>query len=162
MPIYMQFQGIQGSVTAAGHEHWIELHSATLGTHRRLTSASGRGTNREAAVPSVSEITLTKDLDSATMGLFRAGLWGEGKVVKIDFCKTDKDQFEAFFQVELHNVLVSAFSVAGTGGDSNARPTESLSLNFTKITITTTLMDAKNATGKPDRATWDLATGRGS
>jgi type VI secretion system secreted protein Hcp len=162
MPIYMQFHGINGSVTAAGHEQWIELHSATLGMHRNVHNPTGRGINREASAPAMSEITLTKDLDCATTGLFRASLWGEGKTVKIDFCKTDKDKFEAYFQVELDNALVSAFNVTGTGGDSNARPTESLSLNFTKITITNIVMDAKNATGKPDRSWWDLAAGRGN
>jgi hypothetical protein len=38
---------------------------------------------------------------------------------------------------------------------------ESLSLNFTKITYLTTLMDDKNATGKPDRGAWDLAQSKG-
>jgi type VI secretion system secreted protein Hcp len=162
MAIYMQFDGIHGSVTAAGHENWIELHSATMGVNRHLTISTGRGLNREASVPALSEIAITKDLDSATMGLFRVSLWGEGKKVKIDFCKTDKDKWEAYLQVELDNVLISNFSLAGHGGDSNARPTESLSLNFTKITMTTTLMDTKNATGKPDRAMWDLAQGKGA
>jgi hypothetical protein len=38
---------------------------------------------------------------------------------------------------------------------------ESLSLNFTKITYVTTHMDPSNKTGKPDRAMWDLAQGKG-
>ena len=161
MPIYMHYDGITGSVTAAGHEKWIELHSAQLGVNRHVTSPTGRGTNREAAVPAVSEIVVTKDLDCASTSLFKAALWGEGKKVKIDFCKTDKDKFEAFLQFELENTLISSFSTSGSGGDSNARPMESMSLNFTKITYVTTLMDDKNSTGKPDRGMWDLAQGKG-
>jgi type VI secretion system secreted protein Hcp len=162
MPIYMKYDGVDGAVTAAGHEKWIELESCQLGVHRNVTSATGRGANREASVPAVSEIVVTKYQDCASSGLFRNSLWGEGKKVKIDFCKTDKDKFEAFLQLELENTLVSSFSSSGHGGDSNARPMESLSLNFTKITFNSIAMDASNKTSKPDRIMWDLATGKGA
>jgi type VI secretion system secreted protein Hcp len=162
MPIYMKYDGIDGGVTAQGHDKWIELHSAQLGVNRHITSASGRGTNREASAPAVSEIVVTKDQDVASTSLFKASLWGEGKKVKIDFCKTDKDKLESYLTVELENTLVSSFSCSGSGGDTHSRPMESLSLNFTKITYNSTLMDKTNATAKPDRAMWDLATSKGA
>src|SRR5262245_15006247 len=162
MPIYMKYDGIEGSVTAAGHEKWIELSSCSLGINRHINSPSGRGVNREAAAPHVGEIVVTKHQDCSSSNLFRASLWGEGKKVKIDFCKTDKDKLEAYLQVELENTLVSSYSVAGHGGDGHERPMESLSLNFTKITFNSIHMDAKNASGKPDRAMWDLAVNKGS
>ena len=31
MPIYMKYDGINGEVTAAGHEKWIELGGVTWG-----------------------------------------------------------------------------------------------------------------------------------
>ena len=158
MPIYMDYDGVKGSVTAAGHEKWIELHSCQLGTNRHITSPTGRGENREASAPSVSEIVVTKSTDEASTGLFRESLWGEGKKVKIDFCKTDKDKFEPYLQLELENTMVSSYSVS-SGGD---RPMESLSLNFTKITYNNIGLGKANETGNPDRAEWDLATGTGS
>jgi type VI secretion system secreted protein Hcp len=161
MPIYMKYDGIDGAVTATGHEKWIELDSCQLGVNRHVTSATGRGSNREASVPSVSEIVITKSQDVASTNLFKASLWGEGKKVKIDFVKTDQDKFEQYLQLELENTLVSSFSTSGHGGDGHARPMESLSLNFTKITYVTTLMDKDNKTAKPDRAMWDLGAGKG-
>ena len=162
MPIYMQFEWIEGSVTAAGHEKWIELQSCQLGVNRHVTNPTGSGANREAAVPAVSEIVVTKHQDCATTGLFREALWGEGKKVKIDFCKTDKDKFEPYLQVELENTMISSFSVSGAGGDTHDRPMESLSLNFTKLTMSSTAMDASNKTAKPARAQWDAAAGKAS
>jgi type VI secretion system secreted protein Hcp len=164
MPIYMKIDGIDGSVTAAGHEKWIELDSAQVGTSRHITNATGRGTNREASAPSVSEIVVTKTLDCASTGLFRLSLWGEGKKVKIDFCKTDKDKIEPYLQIELENTMVSSYSVSGHGGSdtTHTRPMESLALNFVKITYNTIAMDAANKTAKPDRASWDLAQAKGS
>lgn len=161
MPIYMKIDGVDGSVTAVGHEKWIELDSCQLGVNRHITSPTGRGTNREASAPAVSEIVVTKSLDCASAELFKLSLWGEGKKTKIDFCKTDKDKFETYFSYELENTLISSYSVSGTGGDASSRPMESLALNFTKITYVTTLMDDKNAGGKPSRAMWDLAQGKG-
>jgi type VI secretion system secreted protein Hcp len=160
----MKFEGIDGSVTAAGHEKWIELDSAQIAVNRHVTNATGRGVNREASAPSVSEIVITKALDVASTGLFKAALWGEGKKVKIDFCKTDKDKIEPYLQIELENTLVSSYTASGHGGHGgvHARPTESMSLNFTKITYHAIAMDAANKTSKPDRAMWDLAQAKGS
>lgn len=162
MPIYMNYDGIDGSVTAAGHEKWIELSSCQMGVNRHVTNPTGRGVNREAAAPAVSEIVITKIQDCASTGLFRASLWGEGKKVKIDFCKTDKDKIEPYLQFELENTLVSSYNVSGAGGTTGNRPMESLSLNFTKITFNAIQMDPTNKTAKPDRAMWDLAAAKGS
>ena len=41
MPIYMNFDGITGNVTAEGHEKWIELNSCQLGVHRSVTNTTG-------------------------------------------------------------------------------------------------------------------------
>jgi type VI secretion system secreted protein Hcp len=162
MPIYMKMDGVDGSVTAKGHEKWIELESAQMGVNRHITSPTGRGANREASVPSVSEVMVTKVQDCASTNLFRLSLWGEGKKVKIDFCKTDKDKFEPYLQLELEHTLISSYSCSGHGGNGHSRPMESLSMNFTKILFNTIAMDAKNATHKPDRAMYDLAAGKGS
>jgi type VI secretion system secreted protein Hcp len=160
MPIYMNYDGIKGDVTEGGHKEWILLESCQLGVHRSIRSAAGRGANREASAPSVNEIVVTKQQDCASTELFKASLWGEGKKVKIDFCKTDDKKIEVFMNVELENTLVSSYSSSGHGGGD--RPMESLSLNFTKITFVTTAMDEKNATAKPQRAMWDLTQLKGS
>jgi type VI secretion system secreted protein Hcp len=161
MPIYMHFEGVDGAVTAEGHKKWIELQSCQLGVHRNVTSPTGRGQNREAAVPAMSEIVVTKLQDCSSTGLFKASLWGEGKKVKIDFVKTDQNKFEAYMKIELESTLVSSYSTSGMGGEGSERPMESLSLNFTKITYHTIQMDAANKTGKPDRASWDLSHATG-
>lgn len=158
MPIFMKYDGIDGDVSAAGHEKWIELQSCQFGVGRHITNPSGKGVDREASAPALSEITVTKVTDAASSNLFRASLFGEGKTVKIDFCKTDKDALEPYLQLELENTLVSGYSVSSAGD----RPMESLSLNYTKIIYNNVGMGAVNETGNPDRAEWDLALQKGS
>jgi len=157
MPIYMNIDGIPGDVTAAGHEKWIEVNSFQWGTGRAISSPVGGSADREASAPSVSEIVVTKASDNASTKLLAEALWGEGKLVKIDFCKTDKDKFEVYYNYELENTLISGYSLS-SGGD---RPTESISLNFTKVTFNATPTGAKHDTGSPDRVMYDLALGKG-
>ena len=158
MPIYMKFEGIKGGVTTGKYAGWIELESCQLGVHRSVTNATGRGTNREATTPSVSEIVVTKYQDISSADLFKASLWGEGKKVTIDFVKSDKDGLNTYLTIELENTLVSSYSISGGGID---RPMESLSLNFIKITFST---QPKDPPAKPSpsqtRATWDLQTAK--
>ena len=61
-------------------------------------------------------------------------------------------------------VVANSGEFAGAGGmdTTHSRPMESLTLNFTKITYNTVTMDPTHATGKPDRASWDLAQGKGA
>ena len=158
MPIYMNYDGIQGSVTEAGHEKWIELMSCQLAAHRHMTSPTGRGTIREASTPNISEIVVTKNFDDASQKLFDASLRGEGKKVKIDFVRSaaNKKQ-DNYLQIELENTLISSYTVSGHGGEGSSSPMESLSLNFTKIQYKQTLGDIKNVAGSPNISHYDLA-----
>jgi len=162
MPIYMNYTSVPGDVTTAGHANWIEVNSFQWGVGRGITSPSGGSADREGSTPSVSEIVVTKDTDSASPNLMRAavgiGPAAEGQTVFFDFCKTDAAQPEPYIQIEIDNTLVSGYSMS-SGGD---RPSESLTLNFTKITFNNIGMGPANATGQPDRAVWDLALQQGS
>lgn len=156
MPIYMKYGSVEGDVTATGHEKWIEVNSFQFGVGRGISSPTGGSADREASAPSVSEIVVTKPTDTASTKLFDESLEGEGQDVQIDFCKTDKGQLEVYMTYTLNNTLISGMSMS-SGGD---RPTESVSLNFTKIEFKNTGMGAANDTGSPDAVTYDLALGK--
>ena len=154
MPIYMQFPGIEGPVTAKGYKGWIELESCQLGTNRNVKNPTVSGGNREASVPSVSEVVVTKVQDSASGGLFRAALIGTGKKVNIDFVKGKE---APYLSLEMENTLISSYNVSGHGGSGNDRPMESLSLNSTKISYTTkATASSKDPKAVKDKAGWDL------
>jgi type VI secretion system secreted protein Hcp len=156
MPIYMKYDGIDGDVTAAGHEKWIELQSCQWGVGRGISMPTGRGANREASAPSVSEIVVTKLTDTASPKLLGAALHGEGKKVTIDFCKTDEGKLEVYLEYMLENTMVSSFNLS-SGGD---RPTESLSLNFLKVEFKNIPGGGENAPGSPESVIYDLAAGK--
>jgi type VI secretion system secreted protein Hcp len=72
--------------------------------------------------------------------------------VQIDFCKTDKDKLEVYATYKLSDCMVSGYSVS-SGGD---RPTESISLNFTKIIYEFTEMKSKNEGGDKPVTGWNI------
>jgi len=151
-PIYMQFEGINGDVTANGFANDIQLNSFQWGVGRIVSSPTGSGADRQGSAPSISEITITKNFDSASPGLLQDALIGDAKNVKIFFVNTVRGKLNVYAEYDLTNVLISGYSVS-SGGD---RPTESLSLNFTKIEFKTV---QKNADGTvvPVKIAWDLS-----
>ena len=52
--------------------------------------------------------------------LLNEALQGEGKTVKLDFCRTEKSKLQVYLQLELTNTMISGFSTS-SGGD---RPSE--------------------------------------
>jgi type VI secretion system secreted protein Hcp len=154
MAIYMKVDGINGDATQAQHKDWIGINSFQWGVGRGISTPVGSAKNREASEPSVSEVVITKPLDSASVLLCQEAVVGkEGKTVKIDFCRTDKEG-AAYLQVILTNTLISGYSTS-SGGDA---PTESLTLNFTKIELSETGPNEKNGAGNPTKFAYDIAT----
>ncbi len=131
MAIYMKYNDgqIKGDVTADGYQDWIELNSFQWGVGRGISMATGATADREASHPSVSEITVSKTQDKATVDLLTEALQGEGVTVEIDFTKTNQGKIEKFMTYNLTNCMISGYSIS-TGGD---RPSKSLSLSFTAI-----------------------------
>lgn len=160
MPIYMKYGEIQGSATGK-HKGWIELESAQFGTHRNVKDPTGSNVNREASVPAVSEIVVTKIQDVASADLFKQALDGRGAKVVIDFVSPDSKNGVPYLSIAMEGVLISSYNVSGHGGPGSDRPMESLSLNFVKITYTPTPLEhSKDPKVHKDRIMWDLATGQ--
>ena len=74
-------------------------------------------------------------MDTSSASLFQESLTGEGHNVVLYFTDTKNKPNANYLQIELENVLISGFSMS-SGGD---KPTESISLNFTKITYRSTI-----------------------
>jgi type VI secretion system secreted protein Hcp len=154
MAIYMKFGSIDGDVTTSGFTKWIELESLSFGVGRGVGSATGGSSNREASAPSISEVSITKKMDVASAQLFQDATLGTlDTKVELKLTTTTKNQTEVFLAYELTNCGCSSYSVSSGG----AMPQESLSLNFTKIMMTFSGMDAATK-ASPKSATYDLET----
>ncbi len=140
--IYMKYDGIDGEVSAKGHEKWIEIDSF------QWAVSNGGG----SAQP--SEVDVSSFISAASPQLFIATVNGTTiPSATIDFV-TAAQPIQPYLQYELENVLISGYSVS-SGGD---RPTESLSLNFTKISFSYRPMRPDGSLGAAKTAEWEVGT----
>ena len=131
MAIYMKYGSVAGEVKTEGYTDWIELQSMSWGVGRGISSGAGGISKREASVPSLSEVTVTKTMDNATPELLKEALGGKlSTEVKIVLTRTDnKGKHVAFQTYTLTNTGISGYSVSSAGD----HPSETISLNFTKV-----------------------------
>jgi type VI secretion system secreted protein Hcp len=156
MAIYLKYEGIEGEATHDSHKKWIEVGSLQFGTGRGISTPAGATANREASQPSISEVVITKVLDASSSKLFTESVTGAaGKKVEIHLVSTGNPG-NTYVEYVLTNALVSAYSISSAGD----RPSESISINFTKVEFKFTPFDDKNKAGTPVTVNYDLAVAK--
>ncbi|BCH35554.1 hypothetical protein MesoLjLc_74840 [Mesorhizobium sp. L-8-10] len=154
MAIYLKYEGIDGEATHDKHQKWIDVSSLQFGVGRGISTPTGAAANREASEPSISEVVVTKQLDGSSTALFTESATGAvGKKVEIHLVNTGSPG-NTYVEYTLTNALISGYSLS-SGGD---RPTESISINFTKIEYKHIPYDDKNKAGTPVTVSYDLST----
>lgn len=154
MAIYIKYDGIDGEATHETHKKWLDVSSLQWGVGRAISTPSGSTANREASEPSVSEVTITKLMDSSSPKFFVESCTGAvRKKVQIHLVTTGSPG-NTYAEYTLTNALVSAYSMS-SGGD---RPSESISISFTKMEYKFIPYDDKNKAGTPISVSYDLST----
>ena len=153
--ILLNFEkAIKGDSIISEHADWITIASFQWGVGRAI-SQSGGGADRRTSNPSFSEVTLAKSMDKASTELWRQATCGEslGKAT-IHFIETSgaDSKIQAYYEIILHDAIVTAFS-SSSGGD---RPSESISINFTKVEHKYDVFDKGGTVVKGEKKNWDL------
>ena len=154
MSIFLQFGSVLGDVQDAGHTNWIDLKTVTWSLSRPVTNPAGSTAGRVLSAPQLSELTITKDEDVASIPLIQAALEGSPVAAQIDFCTTGTGQLEVYYSIAMTNAIITGFAQAGSEG----RPLESITLNFTQIAFTGTQMDADGILSSPASYGWNIST----
>lgn len=155
MAIFMKYGKLNGEVDADGYAKWVELTSFQWGVGRGIATAGpGGGSKREASAPSISEITVTKTFDAFSPLALKEAVGGKGEDVKIDITRTDNSgKHVAFQKYILTECMMSGYSIS-SGGD---RPSESISLNFTKFDSEYVKIDQDFAATTTGHVIYDIA-----
>jgi len=156
MAIYMNYDSlkIKGDATQGNHADWIGISTFQFGIGRSVNTPTGNAQNRETSEPIVSEVMVTKGLDSASTMLFQTACTSkEGKTITFDFCRSD-DKGDAYLTIELSDAVISSFTTESSGD----KPKEYLTLNFTKIDLKETTGNSKNGNNQPVKVCYDMAT----
>jgi type VI secretion system secreted protein Hcp len=153
MAIYMKFGSATGDVTEAGHVGQVEILDIRWSMSRTIRSAVGVGNNRESTSAYVSEITVTKYVDSASSNIAQNAFVGEAQTCEFDFTRVNKGTEAVFRKIALTDAIISGLVNSGTSSD---RPIEVLTLNFTVIAITDTAEAVAGTAGGNSTVTYDL------
>ena len=154
MSTFLKFGSVLGDVEDTGHPNWINLHAVSWSLSRPVTNPAGSNAGRVLSAPQLSELTITKDEDIASIPLIQAALEGSPVAAQIDFCTTGTTQQQVYYSIALTNAIITAFGQTASDG----RPLESVTLNFTQIAFTGTQMDADGTAASPASYGWNIST----
>ncbi|MFZ4622618.1 MAG: Hcp family type VI secretion system effector [Rhodoferax sp.] len=136
MTIIVDFgASIKGACKLEGYIDKLQVDSFQWGAGIGISAAGAANTTRTVSTPSISEVTLSRSSDKATPQLLKMLTKPVaspiGKVI-ISFTRNDAvAQNAKYMEFTLEDVFISGLSIS-SGGDT---PSESLSLNFSKITV---------------------------
>ena len=141
---YIKFDGIDGEALDKNHSGWSDLQSFDQAMRTPIGGATSDGTlTRRRGDVVLEDIVLVKELDKASPKLAEAV--ASGKVfpkveIHVTASYTDAGR-QTYYAYELTNVLVSSYSVGGSGSVDDV-PTEQVTLNFAEIKVTYTENDS--------------------
>jgi type VI secretion system secreted protein Hcp len=158
--MYIKFEepAVEGSSTAPGHEHEIEVLSWS---HGFVQPTSGR---RDFSVADTGEqathqnLTFTKYLDAATNTLLRL-CWSGRQIGKVTLSCYRSDGSSGkpvqYLEIVMQYVVIANYSVSGGPGD---RPVENVSLDYGIVQYNYTEQKSANANAGVKPAKHNLAT----
>ncbi|CAD5202743.1 type VI secretion system tube protein Hcp [Pseudomonas sp. FEN] len=120
---------IKGNCQEKDHKDWIVIDSWGFSSGRSIAI----GNDREPSVGHVTEISLNKTTDIASVNLFIESVSGKSleeatlRVIQTSGSSTSKN--EPYIELTLTAPIISSYSLSGTGD----RPTEHFQISFTAI-----------------------------
>lgn len=156
MAIYLEFEGIEGNVTAKGYEGQIAIMSASFSVSREVSMVPGAMATRERTNPNLSQISVTKEADNSVTAIFKQACSGAAaNQATLRFVRTSTEQLQEYMAVVLKNCIISGYIVSAS---SDGPPIESIELSYSQIEVSYTDYDETNKAGQPTRASYDLTT----
>lgn len=155
MAIYLNYQDIQGSVTAEGYKGMIALRHFKFHVSRKQNMTTGDTANRNASNPKFSTIRIEKRFDASSIDLYRASLTGSaGKQATFHFINIDADKLTEYITYTLENCILSKYKVYDT--ETCSHPYEVIHLSYTSILLSHKTRAANNQITSILRHGYDL------
>lgn len=150
MPIFLKMEPVKGEAKQKGFEAQLEVQSFQWG--------AGIGASRESggfsfSAPSVSEISLTKSMDSGSLSvvteMFKAT---HIKEALLTFARAEGGSLVKYLEIKLGNPYITGYSMS-SGGD---RPSESISLTYKTIELNWVELDKTGKTKAAPKFMYDV------
>ena len=129
--MFLEMDGIQGEAQDKGHAGAIQVLGWAFEMSNTLSTSSGGGAG--VGKVAVHDISITKWVDKATTDLMKACATGQHIKKAVLFVRKSGERPVEYLKVTLEDILISGLSINGNRSDD--RPTESISLNFSKFKV---------------------------
>jgi type VI secretion system secreted protein Hcp len=153
---FLKIEGVDGESTTKGHEREILLDSFTFGAANTVTVTSGGAGG--AGKATFSDMLAGSKLSKVSPKLYLSTAAGT-RISNVQLSVRKSGATFDFYTIKLSEVYVTSVKTEGRTGEI---PTESMSLNFGKVTWTYTPTSTKGTADTPVAATWDLKASKGS
>lgn len=158
MSIFMNYEGISAESSDKRHENWVVVIDLHWGVKRSITSNTSTQNDRESANAEITDLTLTRRMDSATPYLFIESCCGKGKTVTIHLTKTGTGSGnDVFMEYILKDALISHYDVEADS-QADIRPTEQLTISFVDLEVRYTPYDEDGNAMAPIAVGFDTAS----
>ena len=151
--MFMEIDGIKGESQFKGHEGQIDIESWSWGlTQPTSTHTGGGGTSGKANVGDLSFVHL---VDKSSPNLMQACFLGKHiPSALLTQREAAGDDSVAFLTLKMTDLVISGVN---TGANGEAKPVESVNLNFAKVEIEYKEQDEKGKPkGGPVKAGFDI------
>lgn len=158
---FLKLEGIDGESTDTGHKDWIEITSFSSGVMQTSAGSRSSGGAATGGRCDHTDFTITKELDKTSPKLLLHCC--NGKHIKTGtlelFRATGGGSSIKYMEYKMEDLIVSNVS---TGGSGSGLPSESVSLNYGKITWTYTALDHQTGASKGNvTANWSVVENKG-
>jgi type VI secretion system secreted protein Hcp len=154
---FLKIDGIKGESQDAKHKDEIDVESWSWGATQQGTHAGGGGGG--AGKVNMQDFSFVMTANKASPLLMFACANGEHIKSALLTCRKAGKEQQEYLKIKLYDLLVSSYQ---TGGSSGAVvPTESISLNFSKIEHEYYPQKADGSLDAKVLKHWDLKTNKG-
>ncbi|MBZ5619980.1 MAG: type VI secretion system tube protein Hcp [Acidobacteriia bacterium] len=151
---FLKLSGIKGEAQDAVYKDWIDIFSWSFGATQ---SGSGGhvGGGSGAGKVNMHDISVSKRTDTSSADLFlkcsNGKHYDEATIVSR---KAGEKPLE-FLKIKMQQVLVTSYQLGGSHGDDT--PTESITLNFTKIFMDYQVQKPDGSGSPAGQMGWDVS-----
>jgi type VI secretion system Hcp family effector len=126
---YIKIDGISGEALDDKHKNWIEIDGYHFGSHQSTTATASSAGGASSGRTTLTNLTFTKFLDSASCRLMEACCAGDHlKEVRLTLNRAGADKLK-YFEIILEEVIISEY----TQNASSGVPVEIVQLNYGRI-----------------------------
>lgn len=149
---FLKIDGIDGESADSKHKGEIDIDSFSFGVSNAGSMAIGGGGGSGRA--HFQDVTVTKSVDKSSAKLMLTCASGQHIKKAVLTCRKAGGEQMEYLVITMEDLLISSFQDGGGGG--GLMPSESLSINYAKISYDYTPQSATGGAEGKVSAAWDV------